>query len=198
MKKGKTFELTLHLQDITHLFEEPNITPFSDYYQPYSFKTGMDYIVGELYANPGTKRIKLTVLLPDYQISPDLLDRTYRAIEKYSIAWMRDAEQDMAKIRYRGIRAAAAGVFGLLVLFSVAVWLEGLGGFVESVIANGLYVAGWVLLWRPIESLIYDIWEFNLERRAYQALCHIDLEIQPEDRMLNWPLIKENSAYGCG
>jgi hypothetical protein len=180
MRRGKTYELTLHLQDIIHLFEEPDLTPFSDYYQPYSFKTGMDYIVGELYSNPGVHKIKLTVILPADQITPNLLESTRRAIGKYSTAWMRDAEQDVAKIRYRGVRAALAGAFGLVVVFSVAAWLENMPGFVQKVIANGLYVAGWVLIWFPFEALIYGIWEFSLERRAYQALSNIELDIQPE------------------
>jgi hypothetical protein len=179
-RREKTYELTLHLQDIIHLFEEPDLTPFSDYYQPYSFKTGMDYIVGELYANPGVSKIKLTVILPPDRISPGLLEKTCRAIEKYSIAWMRDAEQEVAKIRYMGIRAAVAGVFGLVVIFSAAAWLENMTGFIQKVIANGLYVAGWVLIWFPFEALIYGIWEFSLERRAYQALRNIELHIQSE------------------
>ncbi len=182
MKNDKTLELTLHLKDINHLFEEPDITPFSDYYQPYSFKAGMDFIVGELYANPRTQRIRLGLVLPPDQISPDLLERTCGAIEKYSVAWMRDAEQDMARLRYQGVRAAIAGGIGMLALFSIAVWLETLGGFVKYVLANGFYVAGWVLLWRPIEVLIFDVWEFSLERRSYQALRQIELEIQPEEK----------------
>jgi len=186
-QQSKTYELTLHLQDVVHLFEEPDITPFSSYYRTYSFKAGMDYIVGELYAHPRAQRIKLNLILPPDQIDPGLLDRTYQAIEKYSIAWMRDAEQDMAKIRYRGVRAAIAGVIGMLVFFSAALWLEGQDIFVEKVLANGLFVAGWVLLWRPIEMLIFDVWDFSLERKAYQALRNIVVEIQSEESIVIEP-----------
>lgn len=180
-QKSNTFEITLQLQNVVHLFEEPDITPFSSYYRTYSFKAGMDYIVGELFAHPSAQRIKLNLILPPDQINPELLEKTYRAIEKYSVAWMHGAEQDMAKTRYRGIRAAIAGVFGMLVLFSAALWLEGQDGFIEHVLANGLFVAGWVLLWRPIDTLIFDVWDFSLERKAYQALRNIELEILPEE-----------------
>lgn len=186
-QQSETYELTLHLQDVVHLFEEPDITPFSSYYRTYSFKAGMDYIVGELYAHPRAQRIKLNLILPPDQIDPGLLDRTYQAIEKYSIAWMRDAEQDMAKVRYRGVRAAIAGVIGMLVFFSAALWLEGQDIFVEKVLANGLFVAGWVLLWRPIEMLIFDVWDFSLERKAYQALRNIVVEIQSEESIVIEP-----------
>ncbi len=42
MSKKNVYETTLRLHDINHLFDEPDISPFSDYYEPYSFKAGMD------------------------------------------------------------------------------------------------------------------------------------------------------------
>ena len=53
--RDRTYEVTLNLCDINHLFKKPDISPFSDCYKIYSFKTGMDYIVGELYARPRTE-----------------------------------------------------------------------------------------------------------------------------------------------
>src|SRR5674536_396585 len=86
MKNKKVYKTTLRLHDINHLFDDPNISPFSDYYQPYSFKTGMDYIVDELYSHPSAEEIELTVLLPGEQITRDLEAKTLKAVRKYSEA----------------------------------------------------------------------------------------------------------------
>jgi nitrate reductase beta subunit len=85
MKNKKVYKTTLRLHDINHLFDDPNISPFSDYYQPYSFKTGMDYIVDELYSHPSAEEIELTVLLPE--------------------AWAQNARQGQDIARYKGMRA---------------------------------------------------------------------------------------------
>jgi hypothetical protein len=72
MQNKKVYQTTLRLQDINRLFDDPNISPVSDYYQPYSFKTGMDYVVDELYSHLSAGQIKLTVLFPAEKITPDL------------------------------------------------------------------------------------------------------------------------------
>ena len=124
MARDRTLSITLRLRDINHLFEEPNITPFSEYYAPYSFKTGMDYIVGELYAQPGTALIRLTVQLPAESITPNLEERTREAIRKYSAAWVGDARQEMAKDWYMGTRALWTGLIAVLVLVPLIYYLE--------------------------------------------------------------------------
>ena len=180
MANPKVLEKTLRLQDISHLFEEPDFSPFSDYYAPYSFKNGMDYIVGEMYGNPSVEQINLTVLLSAEQIGPGLEQQTVQAIKKYSEAWAYDAKQEINKNWYKGTRATIVGIIGFIVITVIGnmiieypnPWVEALG--------EGLTVAGWVLLWWPLESLFFDIWENRLEKRAYQALQNIQVSIQPD------------------
>ncbi|MGZ8892882.1 MAG: hypothetical protein ACXW1R_08130, partial [Halobacteriota archaeon] len=110
MKNKKVYETTLRLHDINHLFDDPNISPFSDYYQPYSFKTGMDYVVDELYSHPSAEEIKLKVLLPAEQITPDLEAKTLEAVRKYSEAWAQNARQGQDIARYKGLRTLRVGI----------------------------------------------------------------------------------------
>src|SRR5450756_2861420 len=93
MKNKKVYKTTLRLHDINHLFDDPNISPFSDYYQPYSFKTGMDYIVDELYSHPSAEEIELTVLLPAEQITRDLEAKTLKAVR--CLLYTSDAADDL-------------------------------------------------------------------------------------------------------
>ena len=102
MSKSGVLEQTLRLRDINHLFEEPELSPFSEYYAEYSAKAGLDYVVGELYAHPETEQINLKVLLPPENIGPDLEARTLTAIRRYSDAWARNAKQDLAESSFKG------------------------------------------------------------------------------------------------
>lgn len=177
MARDRTLSITLRLRDINHLFEEPNITPFSEYYAPYSFKTGMDYIVGELYAQPGTALIRLTVQLPAESITPNLEERTREAIRKYSAAWVGDARQEMAKDWYMGTRALWTGLIAVLVLVPLIYYLETVHNYWLALLATGPEVILWLLLWWPLELLTFQLWEDRLEQRAYAALQRIELTI---------------------
>jgi hypothetical protein len=104
MKDKRVYETTLRLHDINPLYDDLNISPYSDYYQPHSFKTGMDYVVDELYSHPSADGIKLTVLLPAEQITSDLEAKTLKAVRKYSEAWAQNARQRQDIARYKGLR----------------------------------------------------------------------------------------------
>src|SRR5674476_1447021 len=115
MKNKKVYKTTLRLHDINHLFDDPNISPFSDYYQPYSFKTGMDYIVDELYNHPSAEEIELTVLLPAEQITRDL---EAKKRQQKRVAFRASCPLPRSFLRCICIRAAI--FFGLLLLRHVS------------------------------------------------------------------------------
>ena len=180
MKNKKVYQTTLRLHDINHLFDEPNISPFSDYYQPYSFKTGMDYIVDELYSHPSAEEIKLTVLLPAEQITPDLEAKTLKAVRKYSEAWAQNARQGQDIARYKGLRTLRVGILAFLVLNGLALWFGSYANFGIRLLSGGLLIGGWVLLWWPLDALAFGVWENRLEESAYKALKNVQLTISSE------------------
>lgn len=43
--------------------------------------------------------------------------------------------------------------------------------FVKSVVREGLLIGGWVALWRPLDSLLYDWWPLSAKIRYYKNLA---------------------------
>jgi hypothetical protein len=39
-----------------------------------------------------------------------------------------------------------------------------------AVAAEGLSIAAWVLLWHPLEALVFNRWEFRLDRRVLRTI----------------------------
>ena len=83
MAKNKTFEITLQLAEIEHLFQKPDISPLSEDYQVYSCVAGIEFISNELYANPSHDAVKARLLLPPDQITPGLDGRATAAVARY-------------------------------------------------------------------------------------------------------------------
>ena len=180
MSNKKVYETPLRLHDINHLFDEPDISPFSDYYEPYSFKAGMDYVVDELYSHPSAEQIKLTVLLPAEQITPDLEAKTLKAVRKYSEAWAQNARQGQDIARYKGLRTLRVGILAFIVLNGLALWFDAYTGFGIRLLSEGLIIGAWVLLWWPLDALAFGVWENRLEESAYKALRNLRLTISAE------------------
>jgi hypothetical protein len=177
---SKELDITLRLQKIEHLFDDPDISPFSEYYYSYSTKAGMEYIIEKLYEYPSTKKINLTVLLPPNQITSDLEGRTSIAINKYSDAWAQDAIYNMNRAKYKGTRGLLTAFVALIILVNASLWLSDSSNIFLKLGAEGLSVAAWVLMWYPFDYLTQELWVYRLEKKFYNALKKVCVHIKPD------------------
>ncbi len=116
MSPRKVYDITLQLSEIGHLFDRSNLSPLSEQYQPYSHKAALEYIADELYANPSYQSVKATILLPESQFKPDLVESTRQAIRNYSQARLREVRDYVRGLRWRGSRGFVRGGILLLIV----------------------------------------------------------------------------------
>lgn len=50
-------------------------------------------------------------------------------------------------------------------------------GAISDVLREGLIIAGWVAMWRPLDIILYDWWPVLGERRLYERLSESEVEI---------------------
>src|SRR5919205_4286624 len=113
MADRDVLRVTLEYPDINWLFDQPDVSPFSETFHEYSTRPGIEDIYNELHANPSLKRVETTILLPPEQITPALEQRTREAVRRYCLARSREVGQDERALRWRALRALAIA----LVLF---------------------------------------------------------------------------------
>src|SRR5215472_7341020 len=46
-----------------------------------------------------------------------------------------------------------------------------------SIMREGLTIAGWVAMWRPMEIYLYDWWPLRRRSRIYSKLSHVPVEV---------------------
>jgi hypothetical protein len=90
MADRNVLRVTLEYTDINSLFNQPDVSPFSENFHEYSTTPGVEYIYNELHANSSLKKVEATILLPPEQITPTLEQRTREAIRRYCLARARE------------------------------------------------------------------------------------------------------------
>jgi hypothetical protein len=76
----------------------------------------------------------------------------------------------------------ALAVFVVFALVWVARQFADSGQSVLGVAAEGLSIAAWVMLWHPLEELVFNRWDHRLDRRALRTLRdRSSLRITPLD-----------------
>jgi hypothetical protein len=179
MADRNVLRVTLEYTDVNSLFNQPDISPFSEDFHEYSNTPGIEFIRNELHANPSLKRVEATILLPPEQVTPTLEQRTREAIRRYCLARSREVGQSERALRWRALRALAIA----LILFAVNVFMQdrmqGSEILVFKLIGEGLDILIWVALWFPLDALFFGLLSYDLNSESYKRASEMRLKIEP-------------------
>lgn len=115
-----------------------------------------------------------TIELPGAEITPDLEERARGAMGRYCRRKLALIEEELDGVRRFGVRALLWGFLAVIVLNGLA---SGIDDDLDP-IAQGLGVASWVILWVPVNLLVYDRWYYKRDERAYRALMEAPLSVR--------------------
>ena len=177
MSRNKVYETTLSLDTIEQFFSKPDLSPLSEQYREYSHTSGIEYLAKELYAQPSVKEVRVKIVLPADKIMPDLEQKTKAAVLRYCRGRLKALDQEMRGLRKRTVEATLMAMVGLVIFISVGSILTYSTSFVIQVIGQGLIVVGWVFVWFPLDSFIFGLRQYRLDKRIYEKLVHMQLTV---------------------
>jgi hypothetical protein len=162
--------MNLRIRTIEDFFKAPDIDPLSDWFDVYSLTSGIEFVVDEIGDEPRVSHVDVIIRMPPEAIADGLEGRVRAGIDKYCNARLRVVEQAAREDRSRGWLMMAFSVVAVFVLIWSAQKLAGTGESLLGVAAEGLSIAAWVLLWHPLQELVFDRWTHRLDRRALRTL----------------------------
>jgi hypothetical protein len=137
------------------------------------------YIVDAVTEIGGPAQAKIVIHLPAAELArAEGVGDAVRHFFTYR-AWA--ATQDLRRLLRTGYASLAIGVLFLIACLALRGALQarvdtGLG----TVFGEGLVIVGWVALWRPLETFLYDWWPIWRRRRFYEALGRIAVECRAQ------------------
>ena len=157
----------MRLLRIEDLFQSPELDPFEPEHDGYDERPGIEQMVSRMYlAKPKATATVRVELAEGQELPPDADERVRAAMRRYCRRKIALVDDEIESSRRFGQRALVWGFLALVVL----------NGLAEAIdddwdpIASGLSVASWVILWVPVNLLIYDLFYYRRDRRAYRAL----------------------------
>lgn len=170
-------ELTLAVDDLGDLFRKREFDPFAD---------DVDAIgsIAEMAAYPHVvaqlNEIKLRILVPPQIYTPQTETRVRQAMQRYCAHMIAAARARLAAMRWVGLRAFLIGVvfFGLSLAASTAAqrW-HAIPEELRTLVSESLIVAGWVILWQPLDTLVAGWWPQWEEERTFRAIGEVPLRV---------------------
>lgn len=164
------YEITLALSDIRYLFQAPEPDPALG---RYSEDSGIDQIINELEPRSLRRPVHATIHLPAELITPTLETETLDAVRRYCDVQIRWVENEQAAVRRHGLMQLQIGLVflaGCLFLSAFFGRIGALPDLLRTFLVEGFIIVGWVSLWRPVETLLYEWWPHRKDALHYKHI----------------------------
>jgi len=178
-------DVVLKLTTIDELFNAPDVNPFSG--------NEID-VLGEAALMRAARRMlarrvrhwhdaRLVIQLPSDQITPDLQAQTQAAIQRYCAAKIEDNRITIHLSRIRSALGLAVVTVISVLVIAVAYLLfntifAGLPSEVGVVVAASISVFVWVVLWDPMEKLLFDWVSPAMENRTLRGIMDMTIVVE--------------------
>jgi hypothetical protein len=106
-------------------------------------------------------------------------DLVVKAIHNYFTYRARLNHLEFKRLMRQGRTSLMVGFAFLgLCLFITEILLPKRSGILPDFVQQGLTIAGWVAMWRPMEIYLYDWWPLRLRGRIFAKLSKMPVEIR--------------------
>lgn len=179
--------IVLRVDSVAEIFNAPAANPFAAGEGNILGEAALDRLLLREQAQPlrDLSSVPLVVALPVDQITPDLEPRLAAAIQRYCAARIED---NRIQIRHSRLQhGVGMAIVLLLVLAVIAIVylllttvLANLSTTVQGIIAGCVCVFAWVVLWDPLEALLFDWVAPTQENRVFAKIMKMRVSVQQQ------------------
>ncbi len=180
-------DVVLKLNTIGELFNAPDVNPFAENEIDVLGEAALLNAARQMLA----RRIRhwhearLIIQLPPDQITPELQAQTQTAVRRYCTAKIADNQLTIRLSRIRSaiglavVTIISLAVMGVAWLLFSTILAAQAGSTIAALVVASISVFVWVILWDPMEKLIFDWVSPALENRILRGIMNMDLVVEP-------------------
>lgn len=179
-------ELSLLLTDLAHLFNAPRVDPMSPSPLEGLGVSGFDYLLGRLHLDRVRQRARtLTLSLPEEKAAAADSERLTNALRRYA-GWRIEHERHELRNSHRyGLRVTGFALVMLTICLALSSLFAsdltaGMRPLLRTTFECGFEIIGWVILWHPIDVLVFSPVAIRARLAALQTLAAVNIVIRAE------------------
>jgi len=179
-KKGLRFSVTNHIQlnlrDINQLFNTIDPSPFPEKDLD---RSAEDFILSWAQEFPIDAPVDLIVYLRKLPEGRQAKHLVQEAVHHYFTYRERLNQMEFRRLMRQGRTSLIVGLsFLALCLATSQVFAAYQADILPNFIQQGLTIAGWVAMWRPMQIYLYDWWPLRLRGKIFTKLSHMPIEVR--------------------
>ena len=175
LEGGKTC-IDIKLRSADQVFDGRDPAPF---HERDLEDAAVEYILAAVQEIPPKSQFKMVFWITDpaaLQMSAETFVNAVRAHFTYEVEKLRRRTREHVRLGEITLGIALVALTAFLTLAELTKFLP--DGAVRQILREGLLIIGWVVMWRPLELLLYDWWPLVRQRRLCRRV--VDAEIVVE------------------
>lgn len=166
--QNECLEVSLSVRSVEQIFDVRDPAPFREKDLDDNFAR---YLLLAIRTHPTAKQVHLDVLTPRLD-NPQFTDTDLKnAIRDYFNFEVRSVSQELSLLLSDGRISLLLALAFLITVESIAFALPSDGGVVFSAAKQGLAIVGWVALWKPVNTFLYEWWPLVKRRKLLNILA---------------------------
>jgi hypothetical protein len=177
-RKSERSESTIEISlgRLQQLFNSLDPSPFHDRDLDHDAE---EYIVGWAEEISLRLPLRLVIHLPRDQMASVDQTALERAVHNYFAYQRQQSQRRLRLLFHDGRIALAVGVAFLFACILIRQLAFSLGpGTASEGIAEGMLIAGWVAMWRPLDILLYGWWPVRRRSRVFGKLAEMSVVVR--------------------
>jgi hypothetical protein len=172
---GNSYLIEIKLRDVRQLFNTLDPSPF---HEKDLDAAAEDYLVSAT-RELGGRPSKLLIHVPAPTAAEDA-SALRSAIQNYFAYRARHTSQQLRLLLRRGLISFGIGLLFLFACLSIRQWIAGESGG-AGILSEGLLILGWVAMWRPVETYLYDWWPELGKRLLFDRIARMPIEVRSSE-----------------
>jgi hypothetical protein len=173
-REGDTLLIELKLRDTRQLFNSLDPAPFIEKDLD---DDAENYIIDAVREVRTHRPKKLIVYLPPELVATEDAKSIPQAVHAYFAYRAEHAGLQLHHALREGVVSLAIGLAFLTLCLVLRESLMASSGM-HSIIDEGLLIMGWVAMWRPIETFLYDWWPIRSRRTLLDEIAQMSIEVR--------------------
>ena len=188
MAENSQEPIVLRVDTVEQIFNAPDANPFAEGEGNILGEAALDRLLLQQQVQPqrDLASLPLVVELPADQITPDLEPQLAAAIKRYCAARIEDNLLDIrhSRLQHSVGLAIVVGVVvaaTLLVAVLTTTVLADISALAQGLIAGALCVFSWVIVWDPLEALLFDWVEPTRANRVFAQIQKMRVTVRAQE-----------------
>jgi len=168
--------IRLRIHEVTQLFNSLDPDPFIERDLD---DDAVEYIRSWVREIPHARPLKLLVEITSPKLELDHQALVEGAVHNYFGHLADLSRNDFRQLMKRGRSSLIIGLTVLVVTVMLSRWLSTYEDWAFSrILQETVLIGGWVAMWRPMEIFLYDWWPLRRQRKDYERLRDMAVEVK--------------------